>query len=215
MKTENQKLKIKVLTGPEARCHFEQITEMRLRNFKEYPYLYKGNKEYEWEYLNNSYFSSPSAQILLVLEEDKIVGFANTITLTEEVEHFKKPFIENCLNTDDYLYIGEVFLDPEYRCRSLFYNIARWIAQRAVDGKYKNMLCYSVLREDTDPRRPGVFRPVEDLWKKLGFSLEPALTVKYSWPQVDTDQEEENTLAAWVRKIQPGEDFNTHFKRAA
>lgn len=210
----NNRLKIRTLTGPEARSQFDQIAEMRLRNFKEFPYLYKGNKEYEWEYLNNSYFCSPSAQILLVEDDQKIVGFSNTICLTEEIDHFKKPFIEQHLNTDDYFYIGEVILDPLYRGKSLFYNISRWIAERAVQGNYKYMLCYSVMRDDLDPRRPYAFQPVEKIWQKLGFVKDSRLTVSCTWPQIDTNKEEENKLAAWVRKIQPGENFNTYFKRA-
>lgn len=107
-------LEIRVFSGLEAQQYFDDIANMRITLFKEFPYLYQGSIAYEEEYLE-TYFKSPNATILLVFDNNKVVGFSNSIPLAEESDAMKAPFIAKGLDLNNYLYIGEVMLYSEYR----------------------------------------------------------------------------------------------------
>lgn len=188
---------IREFRGAEAEPYVEAIARLRIDNFREFPYLYDGDLDYERAYLA-TYFRSASAKIYLVFDGDKAVGFSNSILLSEESDDFTKPFRDKGFALEEYLYIGEAILNPPYRGRKLFHALAKLHEDRIRAEAHKNVLCYSVVRSEDHPLRPEGYKPIEALWTRLGFHHDPELDVPMAWKQVDTGKEEENILAAWV-----------------
>lgn len=188
---------IRAFTGAEAEPFMDAIAQLRIDNFRDFPYLYDGDLAYERAYLA-TYFRSPSTRIYLVFDGDTVVGFSNSILLSEESDEFTKPFRDKGLVLEEYLYIGEAILNPPYRGRKLFHELAKLHEDRIRDEKHKNVLCYSVVRSEDHPLRPEDYKPIEALWTRLGFREDPSLNVHIAWKQVDTGKEEGNILAAWI-----------------
>ncbi|QQR48636.1 GNAT family N-acetyltransferase [bacterium] len=195
-------LEIRTFSGPEARQYSSDIINIRFL-FKEFPYLYQGTVEYEVEYLE-TYFKSPNAIILLVFDNDKVVGFANAIPLVEELEEIKAPFIKKGLNLDDYLYIGEVMLYPEYRKKGIvkrFYESLKIVEDDARAKGFRSTIFMMVDRPEDHPLRPEGYQPLDAMCRYFGYGLAPDMKIALAWTQVDTGMETDNTLSIWEKKI--------------
>jgi len=197
----SENLYMKVLSGPDAREYFEDIAQIRISLFSEYPYLYEGTIEHEKEYLE-TYFKSSCALILLVFDGQKIVGFSNSIALSEESEEMKTPFIEHKLNLSEYLYIGEVMIYKPYRNKKILRKFLEFHENTALTQGYSHMIFMTVERPDNHPARPDNHRLLDPVWKHFGYQQIPGLQIHFMWPQVDTNQDTENTLAIWQKNIQ-------------
>lgn len=195
--SEKENLTLNLLTGEEASEYFNEIAGLRIGLFKEFPYLYEGSLEYEAGYLQ-TYFKAKSVQVLLLFDGDKVVGFSNSISLAEESDEFKKPFLDQGLKLEDYLYIGEVMFNADYRQKGIARQIMDHHATRAKELGTKQ--CFiTVDRPDDHPARPTDYQPTDPLWIHFGFN-KADFTMKMKWQQVDTHKEEENTLNIWVKE---------------
>jgi GNAT superfamily N-acetyltransferase len=190
---------IKAFSGKAAKQYFPQIADIRINLFREYPYLYDGSYEYEREYLD-TYFESPKSKILLVLEGDKVVGFSNSIPLSEELEEIQAPFIQQGEDLGAYLYIGEVMLYPKYRGKGLLRKFLDYHHARAKQLGYSQLTFMTVNRDDNHPSRPQHYQPLEPLWEHFGYKREKDMQITLPWKQIDTHKEESNYLAIWVKQ---------------
>lgn len=103
--------------GEEAKKYLNSLAELRMKVFKDFPYLYDGDFEYEKKYLN-TYFSSAHSFVVLAKDSTKsnaIIGAATAILLSEEEDAFKKAFVAQKIDPGTVCYFGESVLLSEYR----------------------------------------------------------------------------------------------------
>lgn len=193
-------ISLQAFTGEEAKKYLKQIANIRITMFKEFPYLYEGSLEDEEEYLN-IYFSSINSIVLLVLDGDEVVGFSNSIPLNEEMEEIKTPFITNDIDIKKYLYIGELMIKEKYRNKNLSNIIAKSHEEHARENNYTNMVFMTVIRPDNHPLKPKNYRPLEPLWKSLGYKPLERMKINFTWKQVDGDIPQENQLGIWSKEL--------------
>lgn len=86
-------LSLKTLYGAAIRPFLPEVARLRIEVFREWPYLYDGDLDYEARYLE-VYAQSASAVLVLVRDGERIVGASTGIPLAEESEPFRQPFIE-------------------------------------------------------------------------------------------------------------------------
>ncbi|MBX9977137.1 MAG: GNAT family N-acetyltransferase [Alphaproteobacteria bacterium] len=194
-------LVIKTLQGDEARPYLEQIATLRIHMFKEFPYLYEGSLVYEKDYLE-TYFKSKNSVILLVFDGDKVVGFSNSIPMTDETKEIQKPLRDKGLDPQHYLYIGEVMIQPPYRGKGLLRQFFDYHELRAKKERYSHLVFMTVDRPKTHPLRPMDYRILEPIWTHFGYSVLEGAYVNLSWKQVDTHKDEKNTLTLWMKKVE-------------
>ena len=77
-------LKIQSLAGPDARELVDELAQIRIRVFREWPYLYAGSLSYERGYLT-TYFDCAEALVLVARDNDKIVGASTALPLRWEL----------------------------------------------------------------------------------------------------------------------------------
>lgn len=193
-------ISLQAFTGKEAKKYLKQIANIRITMFKEFPYLYEGSLEDEEEYLN-IYFSSENSIVLLVLDGDEVVGFSNSIPLNDEMEEIKAPFIKNKIDISKYLYIGEMMIKEKYRNKNLSNIIAKYHEEHAKEKNYSNMVFMTVIRPDDHPLKPENYRPLEPLWKSLGYRILEEMKIKIPWKQIDGDIPQENQLEVWSKEL--------------
>lgn len=85
---------IKTLTGQDAELHeyLLDLAHLRIEVFREFPYLYNGNLDYEKNYLA-TYLQCPQSVVLLALNGAEVIGASTGIPLTEENKDFQQPFL--------------------------------------------------------------------------------------------------------------------------
>lgn len=194
-------LSLKVFTGAEARAYLEPLAAMRIDFFKEFPYLYQGSLDYESAYLE-TYFRSHNSAILLVFKGDTLLGFSNIIPLDEEMIEIQSAFSEKGMNLDEYLYIGEVMLDPICRGQGLARRFFEFHEAYAQEIGYSKLVFMTVQRPINHPERPKAYRGLEPIWQHFGYEKLPGVLVKIPWKQIDTGQEEDNTLDIWLKDLE-------------
>lgn len=104
-----QPIRIEVFSGPEAKKYIEEIAQMRIILFKEFPYLYQGTIADEEKYLE-TYFNSPDATIILIFNNEKVVGLSSSIPLTRESAEIQQPFLQQNFALHQYLYWGSTII---------------------------------------------------------------------------------------------------------
>ncbi len=71
------------LYGQDIKTYQDQLGELRIEVFKDWPYLYKGDLKYERAYLQR-YIQSKNSMALLVFDQDQLVGATTAILLSDE-----------------------------------------------------------------------------------------------------------------------------------
>lgn len=198
---------VKSFSGKEAEVHLETIADLRMRVFRDFPYLYKGTIEYEKDYLSR-YFNAPSAKFFVLFYGTRIVGVATCIPLSEEAHYIRKPFEEKGLDVNSYFYFGESLLERIYRGKGfgkLFFQYREEEALKYPQIEY-TAFC-AVTRSDDHPMKPDNYMSLEGFWSKMGYSPQPGLSAVMSWTDVDQEKETEKKLEFWVKKTQVEKGF--------
>ncbi len=195
-----QNIHIKALTGSQAREYLDDIIRIRFTLFKEYPYLYEGTLAYERDYLE-TYLCSDNAAILLAFADNKLVGFSNSLPLSQEVVDIKAPFINRGLNINNYLYIGEVMIYTEYRGKGLARKFLEFHESKARKEGYSHTVFMTVERPDDHPSKPHTYQSLDSMWQHFGYVRISDLLIHFVWKQIDTSTDVDNVLAIWQKNI--------------
>ena len=73
------------LSGPDLNQYIDELAQLRMRVFHDFPYLYDGDAEYEARYLK-TYIDAPDSVIVLAFDGDKIVGASTGLPLRHETD---------------------------------------------------------------------------------------------------------------------------------
>ena len=79
-------IQIKTVTGTGVLPWLEPVAQLRIRVFREFPYLYDGEWQYERDYLA-AYAESPDSVVVLALEGDTVVGASTGLPLVLSLIH--------------------------------------------------------------------------------------------------------------------------------
>ncbi len=83
----------KTFKSEEIKTIFEDLANLRITVFRDYPYLYEGTLEYEKEYLQ-TYVRSEKSFLFTVFAGDKMVGATTCIPLADETGEVKNPSLK-------------------------------------------------------------------------------------------------------------------------
>ncbi|MFM8905344.1 MAG: GNAT family N-acetyltransferase [Verrucomicrobiota bacterium] len=185
--------------GPGLGPWIPALGGLRIKVFREFPYLYDGDEAYEREYLS-VYLRSPRSLAVLALDaEGRPVGATTCLPLEDEQEAFRAPFTSAGLNPADFRYLAESVVLPEHRGRGLgreFFTRREAHARRL--GRNRTTFC-SVDRPADHPARPTAWKPLDAFWSGLGYVRRPELRAVFPWKELGETQESPKTLTFWTR----------------
>ncbi len=190
-------LQIITVTGEALRPHVAALSRLRLSVFAEWPYLYDGRESDEERHLGD-YSTSPGAAIVLALAGAEVVGAATCQPMAEAA-----PCVRACgLDAATHAYFGESVLLPAWRGRGIgvAFFTAREAHARAL-GKTHAAFC-AVVRNPNDPRRPADHLPLDDFWRRRGYTPRPEISCVMHWAEAGDDGlERPHSLAFWTRAL--------------
>jgi len=172
---------------------------LRIRVFREYPYLYDGNEAYEREYLSIYRNSQQSRTFLVTDAAGSLVGATTCLPLEDEGEEFQAPFLAQGHRVEDICYFGESILLPKWRGQGLgktFFRLRENHA-RAI-GKTHTAFC-AVDRPGNHPRRPAGYRPLDSFWIAQGYTKQPDLRAVFHWKEIEEPVESPKSLTFWIK----------------
>src|SRR5580704_8393417 len=98
-------MKIQRFSGPDMLSFIPELARLRIEVFRDYPYLYDGNLDYEKKYLQ-TYVNCPDSVLVVVFDDDKVVGVSTAIPLKFETDDFKSPLIAAGFAINTIFYLG-------------------------------------------------------------------------------------------------------------
>lgn len=185
-----------------AKQNILAIANLRIKVFKEFPYIYDGSLEYEVKYLER-YFKALNGHFILAIDENNsniIVGVATCLPLVEEDDFVKKPFNDLDYNIDEIFYFGESLLLPEYRGKGLgqaFFDAREKIALSFPNTK-ATTFC-AVVRPIDHELKPLNYTPLNGFWRNRGYEKVEGLTSEFEWLDLNEKNETAKTMQYWMK----------------
>ena len=192
---------IRTFTGAAVAPHLADLAALRIAVFRDWPYLYDGDADYESQYLA-TYAQSPESLFVLAFDGERVVGASTGVPLAHEGAAFQAPFLARGIDVGTVFYFGESVLLHAYRGQGLghrFFDEREGYA-RAL-GRFAWTAFAAVDRDDDDPRRPPAHRGNEAFWNKRGYVRQPGMTMRLGWKEVDAEQEAAHALTFWLRRL--------------
>ncbi|WP_299044090.1 GNAT family N-acetyltransferase [uncultured Tateyamaria sp.] len=193
-------MKVDLLTGPDITDALDDVARLRLAVFRDWPYLYEGDFNYERRYLE-VYEQSSRAIIAAVYDGDWMVGAATAAPLSEHADAFFAAFAGTTINIDTCFYCGESVLLPRFRGQGVGHAFFDAREAHAWSLGYTQMCFASVVRPPDHPMRPTAYRSLEPFWEGRGYKRMPGVIAHFSWKDVDQGAETEKPLQFWIKDL--------------
>ncbi len=193
-------MRIERFVGTAAAPIVEQAAALRLTVFRDWPYLYDGDMDYERAYLQR-YVDCPQALIALPYDGDEVVGATTGLPLNEAADEMRQPLQRAGLPIDDYFYCGESVVLPQARGHGLghrFFDLREEHARTL--GLGHSTFC-AVDRPEDHPARPPAARTNDAFWRGRGYQRHPQWQCEYHWKDLGEDRETRKTLTFWSRRL--------------
>lgn len=187
--------------GREIESVFEDLANLRITVFRDFPYLYEGHIDYERDYIQ-TYLESERSFLFAVYDKDKMVGASTCIPLLDETNEVKEPFIKGGFDLGSIFYFGESVLLSAYRGRGLGHRFFDEREAHAISfGTYQTACFCSVQRPDNHPARPANYRPNDIFWIKRGYKQQPNLQSSFEWLDVGDDKSTFKPMVYWMKSL--------------
>lgn len=192
---------IKSYTGEEIKNLIPQIAALRIEVFREYPFLYEGDYEYEMRYLKK-FLAMKDAIVIAALDQGSIIGLATGFPFIYEAKDLKQVLLASGRNVSDYFCFGESVLKKGYRGLGIgkqFMEMREAHVRKLISYKY---ICfYTSARPKDDPKRPPDYHSPASLWKKQGFVEHPELIGWISYQEIGEAEETPKKMVFWIKNL--------------
>lgn len=187
--------------GPDTQELFDDLAQLRIAVFRDFPYLYEGTFDYEKEYLN-TYSHSERSIVFAVYHDNKMIGATTAIPLLDETEEVQAPFSQNDMPLDKIFYFGESILLKPFRSLGLGHRFMDERLQHAISyPDYQIATFCSVVRPDDHPDKPSDYRPNDVFWRKRGFVQQPQLLTTFDWPDIGSTISTPKPMMYWTKNL--------------
>jgi GNAT superfamily N-acetyltransferase len=193
-------LRLETFTGNAAKPYLLELATLRMTIFRDFPYLYDGDLEYEQNYLN-TYLTSPDSFLAIVFDGGNVVGATTAIPLLQETEEFKKPFLEQGYNLNEIFYFGESLLYAKYRGQGIGVRFFEEREKQASLYGAKLAAFCAVERPHKHPLKPVDYQPLHAFWCKRGYVRQPELRTTYAWKDLGESQESHKPMVFWTKQL--------------
>lgn len=191
---------VRILTGAALDAALEDVARLRIIVFREWPYLYDGDLEYERDYLN-AYRNSSDAVLIGAFDGAELIGAATGTPMFDHADEFASAIQDLNWDLSQVFYCAESVLLNTYRGSGIghrFFDLRE--AHARPWGSRKVAFC-AVQRPVDHPLRPADYRPLGVFWEKRGYRIVPNAIAHFSWKDIDVAHETTKPLQFWVRDL--------------
>lgn len=188
----------KSITGAAVLDVLPAVARLRIDVFKEWPYLYAGDLEYETNYLKA--YRKPGALVVAAMDGAKIIGVSTGALMEDHADEFRSA-LDGRFEPKDVYYFAESVLKKEYRGQGIGHCFFEEREKHAAIHNRKQILFCRVLRSETHSSIPSHYRPLDPFWRKRGYAPIDGMTAKFKWRDVDQAKPTEKTLQFWGKAL--------------
>lgn len=193
-------LTYRTLTGDAVDASLDDLARLRITVFRDWPYLYDGDQDYERGYMA-SYRDSRDAILVGAFDGDRIVGAATGTPMEDHSGDFAAAFAGTGYALSDVFYCAESVLLPAYRGQGAghaFFDAREAHALKL--GRRYAAFC-GVVRPDDHPAKPEGYRPLDGFWRKRGYMPLDGVMAEFSWKDVGDNGQTRKPLQFWIKDL--------------
>lgn len=191
---------VAAVTGAGLAGVIPSLARLRIAVFRDFPYLYDGNPDYESAYLAD-FAAAEGAVVVVARDGDNIVGAATAAPLATQDAAWQAPLAAARFDIARVFHFGESVLLASHRGQGIghaFFDHRE--AQARAHGADHAAFC-SVIRADDHPARPASYRPLDAFWRARGYAPLDGVTASFGWKCVGEDIERSHDLQYWARAL--------------
>lgn len=197
----DRELRLETMTGRAAIAPaIDDLARLRIRVFRDWPYLYAGTLAYEAKYLS-AFAASEGAVLVAAYDGDALVGASSGLPLAHEHADFSAPLAEAGYDPAEVFYCAESVLLPECRGRGAY---RAFFARREAHARalgFRTAVFCGVLRADDHPARPADYAPLDPIWRRFGYRELNGAVARYSWTDVGAAEETAKPMQYWIKAL--------------
>ncbi|MEN0000079.1 MAG: GNAT family N-acetyltransferase [Pseudomonadota bacterium] len=193
-------VEVRALSRDEAVAHFDDLARLRIEVFRQWPYLYDGDLDYERAYLQ-TYFASQNAFIAGAFADGRLVGACTASPLQDHAAEFAEPFRQAKRDLRDHFYFGESVLLAPYRGQGIGDQFLRVREEEARHQGFNTCIFAAVERPQDHPMRPPEYTPLDGFWRKRGYAPIPGFETQFSWRDIGETQETAKPMRFWSKDL--------------
>lgn len=190
---------VRALTGAAVGEVLDDLARLRIAVFRDWPYLYDGDLDYERDYLQA--YQSPGAVVVAAYDGARMIGAATGAPMEDHAGDFAAAFAARPEPLEQIFYCAESVLLPEYRGHGLghaFFD-GREAQARALGRSY-SAFC-RVVRPDDHPLHPQGYRPLDGFWRKRGYAPLPGVVAGFDWKDIGDSTPTRKPLQFWMKTL--------------
>jgi len=127
---------VETLAGEAVASAIPDLARLRIAVFRDFPYLYDGDLDYERKYLQK-FAHLPESTLVVARDGAAIVGASTALPMVKAGEDVIAPFRAQRLDPAQYYYFGESVLIQAYRGQGIGTAIVAALIQEADDRDYE------------------------------------------------------------------------------
>lgn len=193
-------LRIALLTGPAFEDQLDALADLRITVFRDWPYLYDGDRNYERDYLA-AYVRSEKAVVVGAFSGERLIGAATAAPMADHAPEFVEPFRARGMDIASLYYFGESVLLPEWRGRGIGHDFFDHRETAARAHGFRGACFCAVIRPLDHPMRPADHSPLDPFWRKRGYELIDGLIAQYPWKDLGGTGETDHPMQFWLRNL--------------
>ena len=193
-------IRVAALTGAALEGALDDVARLRIAVFRDWPYLYDGDPDYERAYLA-AYRDNPRAVVVGAYDGERLVGAATGMPMQDHADDFAAAFDGTGEDLSRIFYCAESVLLPGWRGQGIghrFFDLREDHA-RAL-GLGKSAFC-GVIRPEDHPLRPANYAPLDPFWRKRGYRPLAGVVARFGWKDLDQSTETDKPLQFWIKTL--------------
>jgi len=177
----------------------DDLARLRVTVFRDWPYLYDGDRGYERGYLAR--YAKGDSIVVAAFAGDEMVGAATGMPLADHADDFAAAFEGTGIDMKDVFYCAESVLLPGCRGQGAghaFFDRREAHAKRLGLGKVA--FC-GVVRPEDHADRPEGYRPLDGFWRARGYAPLDGVVAHFGWRDIGAEHETDKPLQFWMRTL--------------
>ena len=193
-------MRVEALSGPALDAALDDLARLRIAVFRDWPYLYDGDLDYERAYLA-PYRDNKRAVVAGAFDGEALVGAATGTPMEDHASDFAAAFAATGIALSDIFYCAESVLLPAYRGRGIGHRFFDIREGHAVALGRRYIAFCSVQRPEDHPLKPAGYRPLDAFWRGRGYAPLPGVIAEFRWRDVGDATETAKPLQFWMRSL--------------
>ncbi len=177
---------------------FDDLARLRIRVFRDWPYLYDGDLDYERGYLEG-FLTAPQSVVIGAFDGATLVGAATASPLTVHHREFAEPVRAAGMDPAHIFYFGESVLLASHRGQGIGVRFFDEREKAARDQGFSTCLFSAVVRPDDHPKRPESYISLNGFWKNRGYQRVEGLITQFSWKDLGEAEETAKPMEYWKK----------------